>query len=149
MARLVPTSKVAVDGGAHGSLTNHLRFGGIPMWTRNRLTFSLALLVMGSTLKASATETLVGAVTGGSQDSVQLKTNEGAERAVTLDSKTRYVRWITHRPWQQSTAADRSFVQTGRCIAAELRDDHAHAAKMVRINTDEIGTIFCPCRGAR
>jgi hypothetical protein len=119
------------------------------MATRKRLTLGMVLLLLGPTLEVAAAETLVGAVTGVSGDSVQIKSDRGQERAVTLDGKTQYVRWITHQPWQQSTVADRSFVKAGRCISVDLRGGDEHLAKVVRISTDEIGTIYCPCRSAR
>jgi hypothetical protein len=119
------------------------------MWTINRLSLGMVFLLLGPAPKAAAAETLVGAVTGVSADSLRIKTNHGEERAVGIDAKTQYVRWITHQPWQQSTVADRSFVRTGRCVSVELRGADGQLAKLVRINTDEIGTVYCPCRSAR
>ena len=119
------------------------------MWTRSRVTLAMVMLLTGPTARAVAAETLVGAVTTVSEDSVEVKTNDGAVRAIALDGKTAYVRWITHQPWQQSSVADHGFVKVGRCIAGDLRGGDKHAAKLVRISTDEIGTIYCPCGSAR
>jgi hypothetical protein len=118
------------------------------MRTRSRrAVVAVALLLTASGVRAAA-ETVVGAVTAVSQDAVQIKPNRGEERTVTLDAKTEYVGWITHQPWQRSTAADRGSVKTGRCISVDLRDGADRVAKVVRINTDEIGSIYCPCRSA-
>jgi hypothetical protein len=119
------------------------------MWARTRLSLGIALLLMGATRRTAAAETIVGVVTELFQDSVQVRPNRGgAPREVTLDGDTKYMRWITHQPWQQSTVADRSFVKTGRCISVEPRGD-AHVAKLVRISADEVGTIYSPCRPPR
>jgi hypothetical protein len=120
------------------------------MWTRSRVTLAMVMLLTGpAVVGAVAAETLVGAVTTVSDVALQVKTNDGAVRAVTLDSKTAYVRWITHKPWQQSSVADHSLVKPGRCVAVDLRNGNEHVAKLVQISTDEIGTIYCPCRSAR
>ena len=119
------------------------------MATRKRLALGMAFVLLGPSLKVAAAETFVGAVTRVSGDSVEIKTNRGEERGVVLDGKTQYVRWITHQPWQQSNVADRSFVKVGRCVSVDLRGGDEHVAKAVRISTDDIGTIYCPCRNAR
>ena len=119
------------------------------MSTRNCLTLGMVVLLLGPTPKVAASDTIVGAVTGVFEDWVQVRTNHGAERAVTLDRKTRYVRWITHQPWQQRRVADWTLLRTGGCASVELRAGEEHAAKLVRINTDGIGTIYCPCRSVR
>jgi hypothetical protein len=119
------------------------------MATRKHVTLGMVVLLLGPTLEVAAAETFVGAVTAVSGDSVQIKSDRGQERAVTLDGKTQYVRWITHQPWQQSSVADRSFVKAGRCVSVDLRDGAEHVAKVVRVSTDEIGTIYSPCRSAR
>ena len=119
------------------------------MSTRMRFILVMGSLVLGPTARAASAETIVGAVFSTSGDTVRIKTAQGVEHAITLDQKTQYVRWITHQPWQQSNAADRAFVTAGRCVAVDLRSGDEHLAKVVRISTDEIGTIYCPCRSGR
>ena len=119
------------------------------MGTRKSLAFATLVFLAGLNVLAGNSKTLVGAVTTVTPDSVQVKTDRGEERAVTLDAKTQYVLWITHQPWQRSTVADHSSVKTGRCVSIDLRGSDDYVAKVVRINTDEIGTIYCPCRSAR
>jgi len=104
------------------------------------------VLLAGAQLRAA--QAFVGSITVVSEDSIHVKTNDDGVRELLLDDKTQYVRWITHQPWQQSTVADRTLLKVGRCISVEPRGDDTHVAKLVRINTDEIGTIWCPCRSA-
>jgi hypothetical protein len=105
-----------------------------------------ALLLLAASATAAPGQTLVGAVASVTQDSLELKAKDAAPRVVTLTKDTKYVRWITHQPWQQSTAADKSLLGSGRCISVELRENDERVAKLVRINMDSIGSIYCPCR---
>jgi hypothetical protein len=115
---------------------------------RLRKSAGLGLMVLLLAGNARAVPTLVGAVTVVSEGVVHVKTNDGGVKELTIDDKTQYIRWITHQPWQQSTVADRSFIKVGRCISVEPRADDDRVAKIIRVNTDEIGTIWCPCRTA-
>ncbi|HXK10068.1 MAG TPA: hypothetical protein VMT70_10515 [Vicinamibacteria bacterium] len=104
----------------------------------------MAALLLGLSTMAAA-ETVVGVVTAVSGDEVRVKTRHGEERVATLNVRTAYARWITHKPWQQETVADRAFVKAGRCVAVELQRDDPRVAKVVRISPDEVGTVYSPC----
>jgi hypothetical protein len=92
------------------------------------------------------TQKIVGVVAGLSGDSLQVTTKGEAKQSVQLDSKTEYVKWLTHRPWGADTRADRSSLVTGRCVTVDLREGEPATAKMVRISDEPVGTIWYPCR---
>ena len=117
------------------------------MATFNRLSVAVAAtLLCAAPLRAA--ETVVGVVTAVADDAVHLSQPKAGERMLTLSAQTRYRLWITHRPWQQSDVADRSLVTVGRCVAVELRADGSGKADLVRVNGDEVGSLFCPCRSS-
>jgi hypothetical protein len=107
------------------------------------------MLLALSPVATARAETLLGAVTSVSGDALEMRCKverQVTSRVVTLTKDTQYIRWITHQPWQQSTVADRSLLKAGRCVAVELKAGDLRVAKLVRINTDEVGTIYYPCR---
>jgi hypothetical protein len=106
---------------------------------------SCALIVF--VLSAQAKEQkIVGVVAAINGDSLQVTTKSEAKESVRLDNRTSYVKWITHRPWGQDTRADRTSLQTGRCVTIELRRDESAVAKLIRVSDEEAGTIWYPCR---
>jgi len=107
----------------------------------------IAVLLLPSAV-TDAAESVVGTVSGVSAESIEVKETRGSSRVVKLTNETRYLRWITHRPWQQDTGVDRGLLEAGRCISVDLARGGA-AAKVVHISTDESGSIFDPCRDAR
>jgi hypothetical protein len=78
-----------------------------------------------------------------------LITGKGVEsREVRTDDKTQYMKWITHKPWQQDNTADTKALVEGRCVEVELRPG-AGIAKIVRISDEPSGSIFDPCKTRR
>jgi hypothetical protein len=56
---------------------------------------------------------------------------------VKLVAATRYLKWITRKPWQQSTRARRSFLGVGKVVAVETATGEASCeARVVRIATE-------------
>src|SRR5262249_28447671 len=110
--------------------------------------FGLLLTLLGpATLTAS--ETVAGVVTAVSEASIELKVKDGSPRAVKLAPDTKYVRWVTHQPWQQSNVADKHQLQVRRCVSARLKDDDEQVAELIYISMDDVGSIYSPCRDAR
>lgn len=114
------------------------------MRTSKVLIISCALVFLASS--AHAANAIVGVITGVNEDSVQVSTRSGTVESVRLDVKTGFMKWITQRPWQQDNRADRTALRVGRCVAIDMRRDDSRVAKLIRISTEEPGTIGYPCR---
>ena len=114
------------------------------MWLSKSVLVGCALVVFASS--AQTADKIVGAVVSMNEDSLQVTAKSGTTQSVRLDGKTGYVKWITHQPWQQDSRADRTFLHVGRCVTIEVRRDDPGVAKLIRINTDEVGTLWNPCR---
>ena len=82
---------------------------------------SCALIVVLVSAAHAKAEKIVGVVTATDGDSLQIRTKSGTTESVRLERKTSYMKWITHRPWGQDTRADRTFLQSGRCVTIEVR----------------------------
>ena len=115
------------------------------MWISKFALVGCALAVFASSAQAAA-DKIVGVVASINADSLQVTTKIGTTQSVRLDGKTGYVKLITHQPWQQDSWADRTFLHVGRCVTIQVRRDDTGVAKLIRINTDEAGTIWNPCR---
>jgi endonuclease YncB( thermonuclease family) len=114
------------------------------MWTR-MIAIAGSALVLGSVAQAGSTAT-VGVVTAVDGSSVQLTARAGATKSLRLDGKSQFVKWITHQPWQQDNRADRSKLTVGRCVQVESQDADASLVRLVRINLDDVETMWSPCR---
>jgi hypothetical protein len=99
-----------------------------------------------STLRG--TRGVVGVVTAVGSNSLEISRGEQRTQAIALDAGTSYMKWITHQPWQQSTASSTNALNIGRCVSVELRSDSDATAKVVRISRDE-GTVWDPCKSIR
>lgn len=53
-----------------------------------------------------------------------------------LDSRTRYTKWITKGPWQQSTDVTADALYVGELVYVHQRHDGTDAARWVQIATD-------------
>jgi hypothetical protein len=117
------------------------------MWHRTFVVAGVALLVGASGV--GATGTLVGIVSNVSDKAVQITLREKRTETITVDDKTAYVKWISHKPWQQSDRAGSSALALGRCVNVDLRPDGTNVAKVIWVNTDGAGTVWDPCREIR
>ncbi len=100
--------------------------------------------------QAANTRTIVGRVTDISlaplaanakgdehSETVVVWTKDGGELAVVTTSQTRYQKWITRQPWQQSTRADASLLRVGRRVAIHFSEDgDRRVATLIRIATE-------------
>ena len=111
------------------------------MWTRMVATAGCA--VMLASIAQAGSPSTVGVVTAVDGNTVQV-TAKGATKSLRLDGKSQFVKWITHQPWQQDNRADRNKLTVGRCVQVEA--DEANVARLVRINLDDTGTIWSPCK---
>ncbi len=66
-------------------------------------------------------------------------------RTVRTDRRTRYVKWVTQKPWQQNTNAEVTGLVEGGCIEVELRSDRG-SAKVIRISDEPPGSFYDPCK---
>jgi hypothetical protein len=104
-----------------------------------------AAIASGCLVAGSTAETVVGTVTSLTATSAIVAPSTGPARSIAIARETRYMRWITHKPIQESTTADRSYLTVGRCVAVEI-DKDGTTARLARISPDEVSTIWCPCR---
>lgn len=111
----------------------------------------LAVLLLWACAAAAAPrpERFTGLIASVGEDSVQIATRRGTSRSVRTDGRTKYIKWITHQPWQQSTDADRTFLQVDRCVQVQLQADDQKVAEIIRVNTDQPGSMGDPCRRMR
>jgi len=112
------------------------------MWTRMVATAGCA--VMLASIAHAGSIATVGVVTAVDGNSVQVTAKAGATTSLRLDGKSQFVKWITHQPWQQDNRVDRSKLTIGRCVQIEAGD--ANVARLVRINLDDTGTVWSPCK---
>ena len=92
---------------------------------------------------------MVGAVASVTPNSLDVMTKSEGMQSVRLDNRTEYMKWITHKPWQQENSAKRESVGAGSCVDVQLRSDQGAIAKRVWINADGAGTLYDPCRAIR
>jgi hypothetical protein len=77
-------------------------------------------------------------------------TLRGAEmRGVRTDNQTSYVKWSTHRPWQQETPANSKSLVVGPCVDIEVRSNDSSVAELVRISDEPSGASFDPRKALR
>ena len=114
------------------------------------ITVAVAVVVaLGTTAASAGAGRVTGLVTAATDTSVQIRTIGEGDATVSVDGRTDYMKWITHKPWQQDNSASRGSVAAGSCVDVQLRSDAGRLAKIVRINADGAGTLYDPCRGIR
>jgi hypothetical protein len=118
------------------------------MWAR-KIVFVVVVLVVVGAVAGARSARLVGAVASVTPNSLDVRTKSEGTRSVRLDSSTQYLKWITHKPWQESGQASFSSLSVGRCVEVDLRSAGTNDAKMVWVSTEPIGSLYDPCRGFR
>ena len=99
----------------------------------------VSLVVLGSLVsialpnKAVADRCATGRVTNLTATSISVQDREIMTFA--LDSQTHYTKWITQKPWQQSTRLDALALEVGQRVAVHPRDD-GRTAVWIQIATD-------------
>src|SRR5258708_29936737 len=68
---------------------------------------------------------------------------------VNTDSRTSYMKWITHRPWQEDTRAEHASLAVGRCVEVKVRSNTSDIAAVVRVSAEPEGSVFDPCKSLR
>jgi hypothetical protein len=106
-------------------------------------------LALGATAASAGAGRVTGLVTAATDTAVQIRTIGEGETTVSVDGSTGYMKWITHKPWQQDNRANHGSVAAGSCVDVQLRSDAGRVAKSVWINADGAGTLYDPCRGIR
>jgi len=80
---------------------------------------------------------IVGRVVSIDGNVLVVKTKHDETVTIQLGEATKYVKWITQKPWQQNTAADASFLRVGRLVEVETTPgERTMKARVVRIATD-------------
>jgi hypothetical protein len=118
------------------------------MWARKIAFVGLALVVLVAWADARSSR-MVGAVASVTSNSLDVMTKSEGTKSVSLDGSTQYMKWITHKPWQESQQADFASLAVGRCVQVDLRSADKNEAKMVWVSTEPIGSINDPCHGFR
>jgi hypothetical protein len=107
------------------------------------------LLLCGCAFAASGADSVTGFITTVGEESLEITIRPGTSRSVRTTRRTGYIKWVTHQPWQQATSADRTFLQVNRCVQVEWQPGEPSVARIIRINTDQPGSIGDPCRRLR
>ena len=105
------------------------------MIKRTLLLIALAAIV-GTAFpsRAVAGRGATGRVTDVTAASISVRDKEIV--TFTLDSRTHYTKWITHKPWQEDTRLDARALRVGRLVAVHPRKDDGSVADWVQIATD-------------
>ena len=117
------------------------------MWYRTLIVAGLA--VVGVASGAGAGSSVVGIVTSVGDKSLEVTQSERHTQMIAIDEKTTYMKWITHKPWQQAANAGSRALTVGRCVDVDLRSGTTNVASTIRINVGDEGTVFDPCKGIR
>jgi hypothetical protein len=118
------------------------------MWARKIVFVGLALVALGSAADAKAPR-MVGAIASVTPSSLDVMTQSEGTKSVRLDSSTHYMKWITHKPWQESQQAGFQSLSVGRCVEVDLKSAGANDAKTVWVSTEPAGSLYDPCHGFR
>lgn len=115
---------------------------GINAVTVRKLTLSLAIFALSILIGAAsdgtaARKTIMGRVTKIAETMIEVRTKNAQTVSVKLDAGTKYMKWITQKPWQQSTHASARFLGLGKLVSVEVREDDPCVARLVRIATLE------------
>jgi hypothetical protein len=118
---------------------------------KQMIAMSMAALLAGAAAPMqAAAKQVVGVIAGvdvHAPATLQL-TSRGREAAtVHTDGNTSFVKWVTHRPWQQNARVTTDSLLQGRCVDVEMSD--SNVAKVVRVSDEPAGSVFDPCRDRR
>jgi hypothetical protein len=110
------------------------------MIKRTFLLIALAA-VLGTTLPHNAAadhQCVYGRITALGPYSISVFNRDDNEGVVTftVDSRTRYTKWVTRGPWQQNIQYDSRMLDIGRLVAIHGGHDGRIAASWVQVATD-------------
>lgn len=54
----------------------------------------------------------------------------------TVDGRTRFTKWVTRAPWQQSTALSNHWLSIGELVYVHQRHDGTNTARWIQVATD-------------
>jgi hypothetical protein len=98
------------------------------------LIFGLAVFFLSTTLAHAAEHSIVGVVTRVEPAMIEVATDSGDTRLVTLDPDTKYMKWIMEKSWAQDPRADESFLRVGERVRIRvLQDEPCAVARKVWI----------------
>jgi hypothetical protein len=118
------------------------------MYGRHVVLAVLLLWAYGASAASRAAK-FTGFIASVGEDSLHITTRPGTSRTVRTTAGTKYVKWVTHQPWQQPNQADRTSLQVDRCVQVQLQSGEPPVAEVIRINIDQPGSIGDPCRRIR
>ena len=70
---------------------------------------------------------------------IEVKTDTGETKSVTVDAKTTYMKWILQKPWGIDPHADASFVRVGKRVHIEVAKENPSTARKVWIVVGRVG----------
>ena len=118
------------------------------MGARTVAFVGVVLVALGSAADARSAR-MVGAIASFTPNSLDVMTKSEGTKSVRLNSSTQYLKWITHKPWQESQRASFTSLSVGRCVEVDLRSADTNDAKMVWVSTEPIGSLYDPCHSFR
>jgi hypothetical protein len=109
---------------------------------------AVGLVVCGLSAQAGSGR-VVGVITSVAGPSMDLRARGSETRQIRTDATTSYMKWITHRPWQQDSTATGGSLVIGRCVDVVVRADDPTTAKVVRVSDEPATSLFDPCKTLR
>lgn len=101
------------------------------------LTVLALSFLAGGSVAAGKVKRIVGRVVSIESDVLVVRTRRAETVAIEIDATTRYSKWITQKPWQQSTRANASLLRVGRLVDVEaVPGERTIRARRIRIASD-------------
>lgn len=97
-----------------------------------RAAFAI-LALAGPALASPGARTITGRVASIADHTLAISTKQNATVEVRLVSTTRYLKWVTRKPLQRDTRADRSHLRVGSLVAVHVELGEPLEARLVRI----------------
>jgi hypothetical protein len=103
---------------------------------KRMLLFIALAAVVGTALpgKAAADRCAIGRITALTGTSISVYDRETI--TFSMDSQTRYTKWITKGPWQQPTVFRPEMLDVGQLVVVHPRHDNGNIARWVQISAD-------------
>lgn len=103
------------------------------MFKRWIIALCLSAATAGGAVAQSRESSVVGVVTKVDPGRIEVRTDRQESTSVTLSPETRYLKWITAKPWQQDPRTTARLLHVGSRVHIELVRDTSQVARTVWI----------------